>query len=121
LFLWEHAAQGDTLAEARTVVVNVIVMVEAFYLLNCRSLTHSMFFIGVFANRFVWLGIALMMAAQLAFTYLPIMNRLFHTAPLGLESWLLIVGVGVVAYAVVGFEKWVRFGRHGSPLAREST
>ena len=35
LFLLEQA-RGHTLAEARTVAVNVFVVVEAFYLFNCR-------------------------------------------------------------------------------------
>jgi hypothetical protein len=40
LFLRE-LAQGHSLAEARTVAVNVFVMVEAAYLFNCRSLTRA--------------------------------------------------------------------------------
>ncbi len=37
LFLWVQA-NGGTLEEARTVAVNVFVMVELFYLFNCRSM-----------------------------------------------------------------------------------
>ena len=92
-------------------VVNTIVMVEIFYLLNCRSLTHSMFHVGVFTNLWIWLGIAVMLALQMLFTYAPFMNRLFHSEPLPLITWLHIIGVGAVAYVVVGFEKWMRFGR----------
>ena len=55
LFLWEQA-RGATLAEARTIVVNVIVVVEIFYLLNCRSLTSSFFSIGFFSNPWVLWG-----------------------------------------------------------------
>ena len=36
------------------------------------------------------------------------MNRLFHSAPIDLEAWIYITGVGLVAYLAVGFEKWVR-------------
>ncbi len=43
------------------------------------------------------------------------MNRLFHSAPIGVESWLRIVGVAAVAYVAVEAEKWFRFGRHGAP------
>ena len=98
------------MGEARTAVVNVIVMVQAFYLLNTRSLTRSMFSVGVFSNRWVWLGLVGMAAAQLLFTYAPFMNRLFHTVPVRGEAWLYIVASGVAAYTVVEFEKWVRFG-----------
>ncbi len=111
LFYWELEVRGLPLNEARTIVVNVIVVTEMFYMLNCRSLTHSMWAIGVFSNKWVFVGIGCMVVAQLAFTYLPVMNKLFHTAPISGEAWLHILAVGVIAYSVVGFEKWVRFNR----------
>jgi cation-transporting P-type ATPase F len=79
-----------------------------FYLLNCRSLTHSMFAVGVFSNPWLYAGIAGMVAAQLLFTYAPIMNRLFHTAPISGQAWLRILAVAVAGYALVGIEKWIR-------------
>ncbi|MBL9210241.1 MAG: cation-transporting P-type ATPase [Opitutaceae bacterium] len=109
LFHWEQQAEGDSLAEARTIVVNTIVMVETFYLFNCRSLTRSVFSIGLFSNPWALWGAAAMVAAQVLFTYAPFMNRLFHTAPIRAESWLHIFGVAAAAYVVVGVEKWIRF------------
>ncbi|MDP1580632.1 MAG: HAD-IC family P-type ATPase [Candidatus Didemnitutus sp.] len=53
LFVIERRA-GASLPEARTVVVNVIVMVEIFYLLNCRSLTRPFFSLGIFSN--LWMN-----------------------------------------------------------------
>ncbi|MDP3136804.1 MAG: HAD-IC family P-type ATPase, partial [Burkholderiaceae bacterium] len=87
-FLWEQQVRGKSLVEARTTVVNVIVMVECFYLLNCRSLLHSMFAVGLWSNRWVYAGIAAMLGAQWLFSQTPLMNRLFHTAPLDASSWL---------------------------------
>lgn len=108
LFLWEQHREFATLAQARTVVVNVVVVVECFYLLNCRSLSRSMRSRGAFSNPWIAPGIFIMMAAQLAFTYWPVMNRAFHTAPIDLEAWLRIFAVGALAWLVVGFEKWIR-------------
>ncbi|TWT91491.1 cation-transporting P-type ATPase [Stieleria varia] len=107
LLAWE-LAQDETEAAARTVVVNVIVFGEIFYLFNCRSLTLSMFSVGLFSNRWLLVGTGLMIALQLAFTYVPAMNRMFDSAPIGQDKWLLILGVGVLIYSVVGFEKWLR-------------
>ena len=107
LFVWEQAAHSASVVEARTIAVNVIVMVLVFYLLNCRSLTRSMFAVGVFSNWWIIAGIAAMIAAQLLFTYAPVMNRLFQTAPISGEAWLHILAVALVAYAVVGVEKWI--------------
>ena len=51
-----------------------------------------------------------MIGLQLFFTYAPVMNRLFHSAPIGLESWFRIAAVAGGAFAVVELEKWIRFG-----------
>jgi len=111
LFFHEMNLAGETTAAARTAVINVIVVVEIAYLFNCRSLTHSAFSTGLLSNRWAVYGSLAMLGAQLLLTYLPVMNQLFHTAPIGAESWLRIVGVAAVAFAVVEFEKWLRFGR----------
>ncbi len=87
-------------------------MVECFDLLNCRSLLHSMFFVGVWSNFSIFAGIAAMLAAQLLFTHTALMNRLFHTAPIDAASWLYVTGVGFAAYCVVEFEKM------GAPQSR---
>lgn len=95
-------------AHARTVAVNVFVMVELFYLFNCRSLTKSMFQLGVFSNLWIWVGVGSMITLQLLFTYSPFMNRFFHSAPIGWDAWWRILLTAVVAYAIVGLEKWLR-------------
>ncbi len=107
LFLVE-LAQGSPLAEARTVAVNVFVVVETCYLFNCRSLTRSFVAVGIFSNPWVWVGSGVMIGLQLAFTYLPLMNRLFGTAPIGLAEWLSIAAFGGFASLVVGLEKRLR-------------
>ncbi len=98
---------GASVEEAWTVVTAVFVFGEAFYLLNCRSLTQSVLSVGLFSNPWIWGGIAAMTLLQLAFTYVPAMNALFHSAPIGIGSWLRVLGVGFVIYAAVGFEKWL--------------
>ena len=70
--------QGYSDAVARTVSVNVFVVVELFYLFNCRSLTQSMFQLGLVSNPWIGLGAASMVMLQLAFTYAPFMNHIFH-------------------------------------------
>jgi magnesium-transporting ATPase (P-type) len=107
LFEWE-LQNGAALSEARTVAVNVFVMIELFYLFNCRSLTQSAFQVGFFSNRWVLGGVGTMLGLQLLLTYLPAMNRLFHTSPVSLTSWLKVVALGLTVFSVVGLEKWMR-------------
>ncbi|WP_236557644.1 HAD-IC family P-type ATPase [Arthrobacter sp. 9AX] len=99
---------GASLAEARTAAVNLFVAVELFYLFSCRSLTRSPWRIGFFSNRWVILGVLVQTAGQLAITYIPVMNELFHTAPISLESWVRILGIAVLASLVVAVDKRFR-------------
>jgi magnesium-transporting ATPase (P-type) len=108
LFNWELSQRGASLAEARTAVVNVIIAVEMVYLFNCRSLTQSVRSLGWFTNPILLAGVGAMVLLQLAFTYLPLFNRLFHTAPLRGDTWLVIGGIALVVFLIVGMEKWVR-------------
>ena len=117
LFLWELKVEHASLEAARTAVINVIVLVQAAYLLNCRSLTHSLFKIGLFTNRWVLVGSVTMLGLQLLVTYAPWMNRLFHTAPINLESWIRIVAIVLFAFTIVEIEKWLRFGRRSAARA----
>jgi magnesium-transporting ATPase (P-type) len=104
IFLWE-TRQGASLAEARTAVVNAIVMVETFYLFNCRSLTRPVISLGLFTNPWVLGGAAAMITSQLVFTYAPFMNRLFHSAPIGGGAWLRLLGLGAAVFVVIELKK----------------
>ena len=107
LFEWS-LHNGESEDTARTIAVNVFAVGQAFYLLNCRSLRYSIFKLGVFSNMWIWSGIAAMATAQLLFTYLPIMNTMFHTAPISFMSWVHIIMVGIVIYIVIDVEKAYR-------------
>ena len=111
LFKWELAT-GASIDKARTVAVNVFVIMELFYLFNCRSLTKSVFQLGFFSNMWVFGGVAVMLLVQIVYTYLPVMNRLFQSAPIDLGAWVRIVAAGIVAFAIVEFEKRLRAGVH---------
>ncbi len=105
LFNNELRFEGASLAQAQTTVVNVTVMVQVFYLLNCRSLNRSFFRVPLFSNPMVWIGIAAIVLVQLIFTYVPIFHRLFATDSLPAEVWLRVVAVGLASFIVIEIVK----------------
>ncbi|MDI9888845.1 cation-transporting P-type ATPase [Streptomyces sp. HNM0645] len=107
LFTWERDT-GATLAEARTAAVNLFVTVEAFYLFSCRSLNRSAWHLGLLSNRWIIGGLLAQTAGQLALTYLPAMNHLFHTAPISGPAWLRILALAALASLVVAIDKRLR-------------
>jgi Ca2+-transporting ATPase len=115
LFLWEYyleldrgTAQSIAYAEAQSMAVTVIVLFQVFYLMNCRSLKYSIYKLGLFSNKWIFLGIAITLAAHLGFIYLPLMNEWFHSAPLKLYAWMMSTLVAFIVFPIIAFEKWCR-------------
>ncbi|MHC1752500.1 cation-transporting P-type ATPase [Humidesulfovibrio sp.] len=100
--------QGASLEAARTVAVNVFVLVETTYLFNARSFTRSPFALGLFSNPWVNGGAGLMLLLQLAYTYAPPMNALFSSAPIGAMQWARVLACALVVFVVVEIEKKLR-------------
>ena len=100
-------SSGATLEQARTMAVNAFVAMEIGYLFNCRALDRSVLSVGLLTNRLLLLGVGVMVALQVVFTYLPVMNAAFQTAPLPVTSWLLVAALGLVVFLAVGVEKWI--------------
>ncbi len=113
VFEWERGG-GATLAEARTASLNLFVTVEAFYLFSCRSLTRSVWRIGVLSNRWIIVGVSAQVVGQLGITYIPVMNRVFQTAPISGEAWLRILAIAAATMIVVAVDK----GRHHDVVTR---
>jgi magnesium-transporting ATPase (P-type) len=116
-------ARGEDLETARTLVVNVIVVLEIFYLFNVRFLhTTSITLRGALGTPAVLIALAVVLAAQLAFTYAPFMQAAFQTRALSLAEGALVVGVGVAMMLVLEGEKWLlrRLGVPELQPAREA-
>ena len=122
IFYWLRITQHASLEEAQTAATTVFVIGETFYLFNCRSLTRSMFSIGLFTNMPALWGSAVMIALQVAFVHLPLMNRLFHSRPLSWQAWGLIILFGLAVYVIIEIEKRLVGHRlQGATFRRERT
>lgn len=104
LFKWE-LLNGASIEKARTMAVNVFVVVEGFYLFNARSFSRSPFELGITTNNWVVGGFCAMMIFQALFTYVPVMNSLFSSAPIDLFDWVKIAACGLLVYFIVEFDK----------------
>jgi magnesium-transporting ATPase (P-type) len=103
--------RGLSVELARTMVVNTIVVMEIFYLFSVRYIHGpSITWQGILGTRAVLIGVALVVAAQLVFTYVPFMQGVFKTQPVAPFDGVLIVGVGIVLLLLVELEKRVSTG-----------
>jgi Ca2+-transporting ATPase len=107
LFEWA-SWRGVGEAEARTLVVCLIVFGETCYLFNCRSLVRSVRSVGWFTNPILWGGVATMTLVQIAFVHLEPLNRLFQSAPLDAAAWIAVIAASLAIGLAVGIEKAIR-------------
>jgi len=107
LFKWEMD-RGAGIDAARTVALNTVAIIQAMYLVNCRSLRHPVLTIGLFRNGWLWLGIVGVILLQLALTYVPFLNKLFQTAPIGWSEWTNIALAGGATLLLVEILKWIQ-------------
>ena len=107
LFLWLEST-GATIAEARTIAVNTLVVGEIFYLWNARAIMNPVLSLkGIFGSRPVLISMVLCLLLQLGFTYLPFMHRLFGTAAIHWDDWAVLAGIGVAVFVIIELEKAV--------------
>ncbi len=108
LFAIERST-GSSIEVARTAAVTTFVMIEVAYLFNCRSLRQPLAAIGVFSNRWIWIGSAAMIASQLVIVYAPVAQTLFGTAAIDAASWARIIAAAIGVHILVALEaRWRR-------------
>ncbi len=98
--------QGRDVETARTMVVNMLIVAEIFYLFNVRYLhMRSLTWRGALGTPAVLGAIAVVVVAQLVFTYWPPMHDIFGSRPLTLADGALIIGIGIALMLLLEIEK----------------
>lgn len=101
--------EGHSLALAQTMAMNMLVVLEILYLFYSRNLHGpSLTWAAAKGTRIVWICVTSVTAAQLAVTYLPPLQIVFGTEAVPLFDGLLILGVGVIFFALIETEKQMR-------------
>jgi len=93
----ETLAPHDTLyMTATTACLTGIIVTQTGNVFACRSDRASVLDTGLFRNRLIFWGIAVELALQFFIVYHPVGNKIFGTAPLGLNVWLFLIPFAVV-------------------------
>ena len=112
---------GQSVDMARTLAVNTIVVMEIFYLFSVRYIYGgSITWRGMLGTPAVLIGIAVALAAQAAFTYVPAFQDVFATESVSPADGLLVVLIGVALLLVVEAEKAVFAVLFGRPARHDS-
>lgn len=97
---------GSSIEKARTLTVNMLVVAEIAYLFNVRFLhMRSLTLRGALGTRPVLIALAVVILAQLSFTYLPLLQTVFATEPLTFAEGAVVVAVGFGLLLLLEAEK----------------
>jgi sodium/potassium-transporting ATPase subunit alpha len=89
---------GETLAphhvlylQATTACLTAIIITQIGNMFACRSDRDSVFSIGFFANKLIFSGMFFSIMLQVFIVYHPFGNKVFGTAPIGMDVWLVLL------------------------------
>jgi len=114
LIVYYVALTNGSEAYARTMCFSVFIVFQLFNVMNCRSGEDSVFKLGLFSNRAIYIAILLSMtlllvAVQGAYWTIPLtsfeIGGLVSTIPLDRFDWFVIISVSSTVFMVEEFRK----------------
>ncbi|MDX2045754.1 MAG: HAD-IC family P-type ATPase [Chitinophagaceae bacterium] len=105
---WYHLLNNLNYDEkhARTVVMMLMVLLQNFHVLNCRSETKSLFKIPLKNNYVLLAGIIVAQSVHISASYIPGLSDTLHLEPLTFNEWLFLIPDAAIILIVMEIFKW---------------
>ncbi|MFH1189516.1 MAG: calcium-translocating P-type ATPase, SERCA-type [Candidatus Omnitrophota bacterium] len=85
--------EKEGIGRARTAAFIVLACSQLFHSFNCRSMTESLFGLGVFSNKKLVAAAGVSFLLQVGAVYLPFAQKIFKTEMLGAFDWFLVLAL----------------------------
>jgi Ca2+-transporting ATPase len=110
---WRSLSQAATpttaeLSYARTVVFLALVLAQLWYVFGLRSTSEPAWRLGLMSNWRLSAAVAVAAALQMAITYAPSLQAVFHTQALSAADLAISVAVSFVPYLALELRKVMR-------------
>jgi Ca2+-transporting ATPase len=102
--LWSHLK--FPLDYVRTIVFGSIVIDTAFVMYSFKNLRKNIWQINIFDNKLLLLSTFVIFGTFCLAVYFSPFQRLLQTVPIGFGSWLILIGVGLLAMILIEIVKW---------------
>lgn len=97
---------GYSVELAHTLCINILVVLEIFYLFFTRNIYGTSFtWKGFLGTRIIWLTLFTITSAQFAITYIPLLQKIFATQAVSFIDGLSVIGIGIIFFIVIEGEK----------------
>ncbi len=104
-FIFVLFVEKEGIVRARTAAFIVLACSQLFHAFNCRSMTESLFKIGIMTNKKLIAATGISFILQMAAVYLPFAQKIFKTESLGPVDWIFVIGVSSLPLWLMEFWK----------------
>ncbi len=106
-YMYQPWLNEHQLIEARTQLFTAMVLMELANAISARSLKYTVFKVGVFKNRFLWLAILSSLGLQLIVLYTPALQTLFDVRAPELFDWAIAILFTAITFATLELSKYI--------------
>jgi Ca2+-transporting ATPase len=92
-FCLVYFVEKEGIERARTASFIVLACSQLFHSFNCRSMRESIFSLGFMTNNKLVLATLISFALQMAVVYIPALQTVFKTLPLGWFDWVMVLAI----------------------------
>lgn len=110
---WYLLDRGVPEAEARNIVLLLMVLFENVQAFNARSERRSIFRVPLAANPFLVVAVVAAQGLHIAAMYMPGLGGILHLNPINFQTWLAVAGVALSLAALAELYKALRHGFFG--------
>jgi Ca2+-transporting ATPase len=107
LFFWLFKFSNYDLSHIRTIVFTALALDSLLFVFSCKSLRKNLWQINHFSNKFLIYAWMFGVIALVASVYLPPLQAVLKTVPLGMIDWLIVLSLGVLEVILIEFTKWL--------------
>lgn len=100
-FALAYQQHPNDLVYAQTVAFTTLVMAQLIHVFDCRS-EISVFSRNPFSNLFLVVAVGLSVLLMLLVIYIPPLQPIFHTAPILMNDWLVIIVLAAIPTILLG-------------------
>lgn len=93
--------------QAQTAAFATVILVHIFYLITARSIYDSAFTFSPFSNKWLLIGITVVIISLIMIVYFPPLEFIFRTAAIPLDWWVFIVLFALPGFFLIEMEKYL--------------
>ncbi len=104
-FMFEYFVMGGGVDRARVIAFSTTIFAQNVHAFNVRSNRYSLFKLGLLSNPWLLAAFGVVIVSELVIIYVPFLQPIFKTMPLGAQDWALVAVLGLMPLVIMEIVK----------------